>query len=74
MGKPKVAYREAITTAGAQRRPVHPPDSGGRGQYGHVWLQIEPRDRGVRALCSRIVLRGVESIPKEYILVYPRQG
>ena len=40
-GRPQVAYRETITRpARAEGRYVR--QTGGRGQYGHVWLQVEP--------------------------------
>ncbi len=45
VGKPRVAYKETIGTAvKAEGRFVR--QTGGRGQYGHVWLEIEPLERG----------------------------
>ena len=45
IGKPRVSYREAITSAvRAEGRFVR--QTGGRGQYGHVWLEVEPLERG----------------------------
>ena len=45
VGKPRVAYREAITEpARAEGRFVR--QTGGHGQYGHVWLEVEPLERG----------------------------
>ena len=45
VGQPKVAYREAITSpARAEGRFVR--QTGGHGQYGHVWLELEPLERG----------------------------
>ncbi|MGB7576238.1 MAG: elongation factor G [Thermodesulfobacteriota bacterium] len=63
VGEPQVAYRETITkTVKAEGRFIR--QSGGRGQYGHVWLTIEPQpDKGFEFV-NRIV-RG--SIPREYI-------
>ncbi len=63
VGKPKVAYREAITTAiRIEGRFVR--QTGGRGQYGHVWLEIEPRERGQGFLFENRITGGV--IPREY--------
>ena len=45
VGKPQVAYRETITkTATAEGKYIR--QSGGRGQYGHCWLRVEPLERG----------------------------
>ena len=64
VGKPKVAYREAITTAvRSEGRFIR--QTGGRGQYGHVWLEIEPRERGQGFLFQNRMRGG--AIPKEYI-------
>jgi elongation factor G len=64
VGKPQVAYKETITTAGkAETKFVK--QSGGRGQYAHVVLEIEPNEKGKgNEIVSKIV-GGV--IPKEYI-------
>ena len=45
VGAPQVAYRETITRQ-SQGEGKYIKQSGGRGQYGHVFLRIEPRDRG----------------------------
>ena len=64
VGKPKVSYREAITThVRSEGRFIR--QTGGRGQYGHVWLEIEPRERGQGFLFENRIEGGV--IPKEYI-------
>ena len=64
VGKPRVAYREAITTpVRTEGRFIH--QSGGRGQYGHVWLEIEPRPRGEGFLFENKIIGG--AIPREYI-------
>ena len=64
VGQPRVAYREAITSSvRIEGRFVR--QSGGRGQYGHVWLELEPRERGEGLLFENRI-RGGE-IPKEYI-------
>jgi elongation factor G len=45
VGKPQVAYKETITTSvESEGRFIH--QSGGKGQYGHVWLRLEPGERG----------------------------
>ncbi len=70
MGKPQVAYREAITaTASAEGRFVR--QTGGRGQYGDVWVEVEPRGRGQGFEFVNKVVGG--AIPKEYISAV-RQG
>ncbi len=64
VGKPKVSYREAITTSvKSEGRFVR--QSGGRGQYGHVWLQIEPTEPGEGFKFENRIEGGV--IPREYI-------
>ena len=46
VGKPQVAYKETISaTASAEGKFEH-PTSGGKAQYGHVWLELEPLERG----------------------------
>jgi elongation factor G len=63
-GRPQVAYREAITkTSGANTK--FSKQSGGHGQYGHVIIQIEPRERGYGITFESKVTGG--NIPKEYI-------
>ncbi|WP_434640443.1 elongation factor G [Thermoanaerobacterium thermosaccharolyticum] len=64
VGKPQVAYKETIT------KPVRIEgkfirQSGGRGQYGHVWLEMEPLERGQGYQFENKIVGGV--IPKEYI-------
>jgi elongation factor G len=64
VGKPQVAYRETI------RKPVRQEgkfvrQSGGKGQYGHVVLEIEPQERGKGYEFENVIVGGV--IPKEYI-------
>ena len=64
VGRPRVSYREAITApARAEGRFIR--QSGGRGQYGHVWLEVEPRERGSGFEFDNRIVGG--SIPKEYI-------
>lgn len=64
VGKPQVAYRETIRKA-VKQEGKFVRQSGGRGQYGHVVIEIEPRQRGEGYLFENGVVGGV--IPKEYI-------
>jgi elongation factor G len=64
MGRPQVSYRETITEpARAEGRFVR--QSGGRGQYGHVWLEVEPLTAGTGVVFENKIVGGV--VPKEYI-------
>nr|VFJ97309.1 MAG: translation elongation factor 2 (EF-2/EF-G) [Candidatus Kentron sp. H]VFJ97783.1 MAG: translation elongation factor 2 (EF-2/EF-G) [Candidatus Kentron sp. H]VFK03239.1 MAG: translation elongation factor 2 (EF-2/EF-G) [Candidatus Kentron sp. H] len=64
VGKPQVAYRETIQKAVEQEgRFIR--QTGGRGQYGHVWLRIEPGEPGSGYEFQDAIVGGV--IPKEYI-------
>jgi elongation factor G len=64
VGKPQVAYKETITTPGASQMKFV-KQSGGRGQYAHVELEIEPNEKGKgNEVVSKIV---GGSIPKEFI-------
>ena len=64
VGRPRVAYREAISKpARGEGRFVR--QTGGHGQYGHVWLEIEPRERGSGFEFESRVVGG--AIPREYI-------
>ncbi|MEZ5442327.1 MAG: elongation factor G [Lysobacterales bacterium] len=64
VGKPQVAYRETIRKA-VRQDGKFVRQSGGRGQYGHVVLEIEPRERGEGYLFENGIVGGV--VPKEYI-------
>ncbi len=64
VGAPQVAYREAITTLVEQEHKFA-KQSGGRGQYGHVYLRIEPNEAGAGYEFIDEIKGGV--IPKEYI-------
>jgi elongation factor G len=64
VGRPKVAYRETIT------RPVKVEgrfvrQSGGRGQYGHVWLELEPLEKGKGFEFENGIVGG--TVPREYV-------
>jgi len=64
VGRPQVAYKETIKkTAEAEGKYIR--QSGGRGQYGHVWLKIEPLERGAGLQFEEKIKGGV--IPREYI-------
>ncbi|KJR41087.1 translation elongation factor 2 (EF-2/EF-G) [Candidatus Magnetoovum chiemensis] len=64
VGKPQVAYRETIKN-GAQAEGKYIRQTGGRGQYGHVKLRIEPLDRGKGFIFENKIIGG--TIPREYI-------
>ncbi|MDP3562790.1 MAG: elongation factor G [Legionellaceae bacterium] len=64
VGKPQVAYRETLK-APVEQEGKFVRQSGGRGQYGHVWLKIEPQERGKGYEFINAIVGGV--IPKEYI-------
>ena len=64
VGKPEVAYKETITTPGSTETK-YIKQSGGRGQYAHVCLEIEPNETGKGNLIESKIVGGV--IPKEYI-------
>ncbi len=64
VGKPQVAYKETI------RKPVKVEgkfirQSGGKGQYGHVWLEVEPNEQGKGYSFESKIVGGV--VPKEYV-------
>ena len=64
IGKPQVAYRETIKKQ-AEAEGKYIRQSGGRGQYGHCWLRIEPQEEGKGYEFVDEVKGG--SIPREYI-------
>lgn len=64
VGRPEVAYRETATIA-SEGSYKHAKQSGGRGQYGHVVLKLEPRDPGQGFEFINAVVGG--RIPQEYI-------
>ena len=59
-----MAYREALREA-VEQEGKFVRQSGGRGQYGHVWLRIEPQEPGFGYEFVNAIVGGV--VPKEYI-------
>ena len=64
VGTPQVAYRETIRDV-VEQEAKFVRQSGGRGQYGHVWLKIEPQEPGAGYEFVNEIVGGV--VPKEYI-------
>ncbi|MEK7131373.1 MAG: elongation factor G [Patescibacteria group bacterium] len=64
VGKPQVAYKETIKTS-AEAEGKYIKQSGGRGQYGHCWLRVEPLEAGKGYEFEDETKGG--SIPKEFI-------
>jgi elongation factor G len=64
VGAPQVAYRETIRKT-VEQEGKFIRQSGGKGQYGHVWLRIEPKEPGTGYEFVNEVVGGV--VPKEYI-------
>jgi len=64
VGKPQVAYRETIR-AKVEQEGKFVRQSGGRGQYGHVWLKIEPQPEGLGYEFVNGIVGG--TVPREYI-------
>jgi elongation factor G len=64
VGKPQVAYRETIRGK-VESEGKHIKQSGGRGQFGHVWLKIEPNEQGK----GNEFINGIQggSVPREFI-------
>ncbi|MDR1576808.1 MAG: elongation factor G [Deltaproteobacteria bacterium] len=63
LGAPQVAYRETITKS-VEVEGRHVRQTGGRGQYGHVWLRVEPLPPGSGLVYETAVVGG--TVPKEY--------
>ncbi|MGA7966529.1 MAG: elongation factor G [Gammaproteobacteria bacterium] len=64
VGRPQVAYRETVRSS-VEQEGKFVRQSGGRGQYGHVWIRLEPREQGAGYEFVNKIVGGV--IPKEYI-------
>ncbi|HET9589181.1 MAG TPA: elongation factor G [Anaerolineales bacterium] len=65
VGRPRVAYRESITRPVPKVDHKYAKQSGGRGQYGHVVISLEPGERGSGILFENKIVGG--AVPKEYI-------
>jgi elongation factor G len=63
-GRPEVAYRETIRTS-VEQEGKYIRQTGGRGQYGHVWIRVEPQPAGKGYEFVNAIVGGV--IPREYI-------
>jgi len=64
VGNPQVAYRETIRSS-VEQEGKFVRQTGGRGQYGHVWIRIEPKEAGTGYEFENAIVGGV--VPKEYI-------
>ncbi|MBK7115015.1 MAG: elongation factor G [Proteobacteria bacterium] len=64
VGKPQVAYRETIR-ATVESEGKHVKQSGGRGQFGHVWLKLEPNEEGKGVEFINGIVGG--TVPREFI-------
>ncbi|GAB6934815.1 elongation factor G [Calditerricola yamamurae] len=64
VGKPQVAYKETFTQS-AKCEGKFIRQTGGRGQYGHVWIEFEPLPRGSGFVFENKIVGGV--VPKEYV-------
>ncbi|MDY0097520.1 MAG: elongation factor G [Candidatus Dojkabacteria bacterium] len=65
VGKPQVAYRETVKAVCEQAEGRYVKQSGGKGQYGHCWLKIEPNEKGKGFEFVDAIKGG--SIPREFI-------
>jgi len=64
VGKPQVAYRETIRSS-VQVEGKFVRQTGGKGQFGHVWLKVEPQEEGTGYEFVNAIVGGV--VPKEFI-------
>ncbi len=64
VGRPQVAYRETIT-ASVRTEARFIKQTGGRGQYGHVWIEMEPGEPGSGIEFTNSIVGG--AVPREYI-------
>jgi elongation factor G len=64
VGRPQVAYKETVKK-NAEAEGKYIRQSGGRGQYGHVWLKVEPLERGAGFEFLNSIKGGL--VPQEYI-------
>jgi len=59
IGKPQVAYKETVTCIGKAEGKFEHPTTAGKSQYGHVWLQVEPLERGEGFLFASCIAEDV---------------
>jgi elongation factor G len=64
IGKPQVSYKETIRKK-VQQEGKFIKQSGGHGQFGHVWIEVEPNEKGKGYIFENKIVGGV--IPREYI-------
>jgi elongation factor G len=64
VGKPQVAYRETITKK-VEQEGKYIKQTGGRGQYGHVWITVEPQEAGAGFVFENKIVGG--TVPREFI-------
>jgi elongation factor G len=64
VGKPQVAYRETIRKS-VKQEGKFVRQSGGRGQYGHIVIEMEPQERGAGYVFENAIVGG--TVPKEYV-------
>jgi elongation factor G len=65
VGAPQVAYRETIKKSGVEAEGKFVKQSGGRGQYGHVWIKLSPSEQGAGYIFINSIKGG--TVPTEYI-------
>ena len=64
VGRPQVAYRETVTRS-AKREGRYIRQTGGRGQFGHVWITVEPNEQGLGLEFVNKIVGG--TVPREYV-------
>ncbi len=64
VGRPQVAYRETVTRS-AKREGRYVRQTGGRGQFGHVWITVEPNEQATGLVFESKIVGGV--VPREFI-------
>src|SRR5262249_55673412 len=64
VGKPQVAYRETISRT-VEQEGKYIRQTGGRGQYGHIWLRLHPNGQGKGFAFENKIVGGV--VPKEFV-------
>ena len=64
VGRPQVAYRETVTRS-AKREGRYVRQTGGRGQFGHVWITVEPNEQAAGFVFESKIVGGV--VPREFV-------